>query len=60
VAVLGANERCLDAARYFDVAALRRFAHHIARIKPAAIVAANPYALLYAALASAGRRHACP
>ncbi|MEO8716792.1 MAG: glycosyltransferase family 4 protein, partial [Burkholderiales bacterium] len=42
---------CLDAARYFDVAALRRFAHHIGRIRPEAIVAANPYALMYAALA---------
>ncbi|MGE5946935.1 MAG: glycosyltransferase, partial [Betaproteobacteria bacterium] len=30
----GASVRCLDAARYFDVAALRRFAQHIARIRP--------------------------
>ena len=53
----GAGARCLDAASYFDVAALRRFAHHIARIKPAAIVAANPYALMYAALALRLARH---
>lgn len=47
----GASVLCLDAARYFDVAALRRFARHIGRIGPDAIVAANPYALMYAALA---------
>lgn len=47
----GASVYCLDAARYFDIAALRRFARHISGIKPAAIVAANPYALMYAALA---------
>jgi len=46
-----ATVRSLDAARYFDWAALRRFAAHLGRIEPAAIVAANPYALLYAALA---------
>lgn len=47
----GASVQCLDAARYFDRAALARFASHIARIEPAVMVAANPYALLYAALA---------
>jgi len=47
----GATVLCLDAARYFDVAALRRFARHIGRVGPDAIVAANPYALMYAALA---------
>jgi glycosyltransferase involved in cell wall biosynthesis len=47
----GASVLCLEAARYFDVAALRRFARHIGRIGPDAIVAANPYALMYAALA---------
>ena len=41
----------LDAARYFDRFALTRFADHIARIEPCAIVAANPYALMYATLA---------
>jgi glycosyltransferase involved in cell wall biosynthesis len=53
----GASVLCLDAARYFDVAALRRFARHIERIGPEAIVAANSYALLYAALALRLSRH---
>lgn len=54
----GATVQCLDAARYFDVSALRRLARHLLRIEPAAIVAANPYALMYAALAMrlSGRR----
>jgi len=47
----GASVQCLDAARYLDSAALARFAVHIARIEPDVIVAANPYALMYAALA---------
>jgi glycosyltransferase involved in cell wall biosynthesis len=42
---------CLDAARYYDGAALRRFARQLERIEPAVIVAANPYALMYATLA---------
>lgn len=53
----GASVLCLDAARYFDVAALRRFARHIERIGPEAIVAANSYALMYAALALRLSRH---
>ncbi|HEX9185015.1 MAG TPA: glycosyltransferase family 4 protein [Burkholderiales bacterium] len=53
----GERVRCLEAVRYFDVAALRRFARHIARVEPAAIVAANPYALMYAALALRLSRH---
>jgi len=47
----GGTVLCLDAARYFDSAALRRFARQLERIEPAVIVAANPYALMYAALA---------
>jgi glycosyltransferase involved in cell wall biosynthesis len=43
--------RCLDAARYFDVRALRDFATHISCIRPSVIVAANPYALMYSRLA---------
>jgi glycosyltransferase involved in cell wall biosynthesis len=43
--------RCLDAARYFDVRAVRDFATHISRIRPSAVVAANPYALMYSKLA---------
>lgn len=41
--------QCLGAARYFDWAALQRFATHLGHLEPAAIVAANPYALMYAA-----------
>ena len=48
----------LDATRYVDWAALQRFATHLRDLEPAAIVAANPYALMYAAGAMrlAGRR----
>ena len=41
----------LAAARYLDFAALRRLAHAIGRVGPAAIVTANPYALMYASIA---------
>ena len=42
---------CLAASRYFDWQALRRLARHIDCVQPSVIVAANAYALLYAALA---------
>lgn len=42
---------CLHASRYLDAAAVERFAAHLARVKPSVIVAANPYALMYAVLA---------
>lgn len=42
---------CLDAARYLDLRALRRLADVLARVRPAALIAANPYALMYASLA---------
>jgi len=41
----------LDAATFLDQRALREFADHLARLRPHAVVAANPYALLYAWLA---------
>jgi glycosyltransferase involved in cell wall biosynthesis len=44
---------CLDAARYLDLRAARRLAGALARHRPDAVVSANPYALLYAALARA-------
>ena len=47
----GGTVRCLNAARYFDRRALADFAAHISRIRPSAIVAANPYALMYSSLA---------
>jgi glycosyltransferase involved in cell wall biosynthesis len=43
--------RCLNAARYFDSRAVADFADHLSRIRPSVIVAANPYALMYAWLA---------
>jgi glycosyltransferase involved in cell wall biosynthesis len=43
--------RCLNATRYFDARALADFAEHIFLTRPSAIVAANPYALMYSALA---------
>ena len=48
---------CLDAACYFDRRALVRFARHIDRVRPSVIVAANAYALMYAALALWCSRH---
>jgi glycosyltransferase involved in cell wall biosynthesis len=56
----GGTVHCLGAARYFDWAALQRFAAHLGRIEPAAIVAANPYALMYAALAMRLARRRVP
>src|SRR5260221_868456 len=47
----GGTVRCLTAAGYFDVRAVRDFAAHIYSIAPSVIVAANPYALMYAWLA---------
>ncbi len=47
----GGTVRCLNAARYFDRCALADFAAYISRIKPSAIVAANPFALMYSSLA---------
>jgi len=47
----GGTVRCLNATRYFDGRALADFAAYISRVRPAAIVAANPYALMYSSLA---------
>lgn len=43
--------KCLDAARYLDWGAVSAFAGHIAAVQPSAVVAANPYSLMYATLA---------
>ena len=43
--------RCLNATRYFDRRALDDFAAYISRVRPSAIVAANPYSLMYSSLA---------
>jgi glycosyltransferase involved in cell wall biosynthesis len=42
---------CLGAARYLDMRAARRLADSLSSHRPQALVAANPYALMYAALA---------
>lgn len=42
---------CLNAGGYFDLRAIRSFAAHMRRIEPAALIAANAYALMYATLA---------
>jgi len=39
---------CLQARRYLDWQALAAFARHLERVRPAVVVAANGYALLYA------------
>lgn len=52
--------QCLGAARYFDWAALQRFATHLGHLEPAAIVAANAYALMYAAWAMRLARRRVP
>ena len=43
--------RALAARRYFDWAAVRDFAAHLRELSPSVVVAANPYALVYASLA---------
>lgn len=46
-----ASVRCLEARSYLDLAALEKLARLMRELRPTAVVAANPYALLYAALA---------
>jgi L-malate glycosyltransferase len=46
-----ASVRCLHAARYLDLGALRQLASLMARVRPSIVVAVNQYALLYASLA---------
>jgi glycosyltransferase involved in cell wall biosynthesis len=49
----GGSVLCLDAARFMDTSAVRRFGAHIAAVRPSVVVAANGYALMYSALALA-------
>jgi len=56
----GGTALCLDAARYLDWQAAGRLAAALAQHRPAAVVAANPYALMYAALARARARVRAP
>jgi glycosyltransferase involved in cell wall biosynthesis len=46
--------RCLHAARYLDLGALSHLSAQLARLAPRAILATNPYALMYASLANPG------
>lgn len=48
----GGTVTCLDAARYLDARAVSDFAGRISCVAPTAIVAANPYALMYSWLAA--------
>jgi len=46
-----ASVECLHAQRYLDFKAIRRLGVLLSRIRPSAVIAANPYAMLYATLA---------
>lgn len=46
-----ATTHCLQAGGFFDRRAIADFAEHLNRLRPSALVAANEYALMYAALA---------
>ena len=50
----GVRAECLDARRYLDLPSLRKLKEIVREKKPAVIVAANQYALMYAALARGG------
>ena len=56
----GGTALCLDAARYLDLSAAGRLAGALSLIRPQVLVAANPYALLYASLARALARVRVP
>lgn len=56
----GGTVQCLGAARYLDRRAISDLAATVARIAPSAIVAQNPYALLYASAARALARSPAP
>ena len=51
---------CLHAARYFDWSAVNGFADHLRRLRPSVIMAANPYALMYASFARSVARLRVP
>jgi glycosyltransferase involved in cell wall biosynthesis len=55
-----ASVRCLHARRYLDFASLREFCFLIKELDPAVIVAANPYALMYAWIALRAARVRAP
>ena len=51
---LDATVRCLHARRYFDVGAVSHLHALLASLAPHALLATNPYALMYATLANPG------
>jgi glycosyltransferase involved in cell wall biosynthesis len=55
-----ASVQCLHAERYLDLSAVHALSALIRRLRPAALVAANPYALMYASLALRRSRVAAP
>lgn len=55
-----AEVECLQARRYFDVSALRGLKNILQKAKPTAVIAANPYALMYARLAGRWARSRAP
>ena len=55
-----ASVECLHARRYLDRRAVQRLGVQLARIRPSAVIAANPYAMLYASLALRQSRLAAP
>ena len=46
-----ASVECLHAHRYLDFKSIKRLGILLSRIRPSAVIAANPYAMLYATLA---------
>jgi glycosyltransferase involved in cell wall biosynthesis len=50
----GSTVRCLHAKRYFDLGALAHLHAALVRLAPQVVLATNPYALMYASLASSG------
>jgi glycosyltransferase involved in cell wall biosynthesis len=52
--------QCLEAARYLDTRAVKRLGALIATLRPSAIVASNPYALMYASLGGRLSAHRAP
>lgn len=46
-----ASVACLHARSYLDLQAIARLAVLLSRIRPSAVIAANPYAMMYASLA---------
>jgi glycosyltransferase involved in cell wall biosynthesis len=52
--------QCLHARRYLDLRAVTKLAGLLAELRPAVIVAANPYAMFYAALARRRARLPAP